>query len=113
VKEVFVSRWIVIGAAGVTLTVVAAIAAYALAPDDSPGVAAEAAKTTAVVDESGGDQRLVESRPPMTRHRLHVHAETGPPDGIEPVRQQLRIHRQDDLPGMGRFGGGAGRGPGR
>lgn len=50
--------------------------------------------TFAQSDESAQPADTVQ--PMMTRQQLRVHAETGPPDGMDPVQRQLRTHQNDD-----------------
>ena len=81
--------------------------------------------TFAESDETVQSEVTVQSsgtvQPMMTRQQLRVHAETGPPDGVEPAQRQLRIHQNDDRGTMqgqrgtfiqGQHGNSAGRGMG-
>lgn len=46
--------------------------------------------------QTNGPEEFDETvQPVMTRQQLRVHAETGPPEGFEPIKRQLRLHQGD------------------
>jgi len=71
---------------GLTLAVSLPIVALGMTTDRTPALNA----TPATITDWG---QTVEATPTMVQQQLRVHAETGPPEGFEPIRQQL--HRNE------------------
>ncbi len=63
--------------------------ALAVTTDRIPALNA-ASVSASTITEWG---QTAEATPTMVRQQLRVHAETGPPEGFEPIRQQL--HRSE------------------
>jgi hypothetical protein len=120
---------ITVVAGGMALAVALPFVALAVTTDEFPDVmpadAAPAAEQAAIRTQSIADVPLAEPTGPwvspnavdpvaieqadqtMVRQQLRVHAETGPPEGFEPVQQ--RLHADDPL-GVGPGNNDAGRG---
>jgi hypothetical protein len=74
---------------GLALATSLPIVALAVTTDRTPGLNATSVSASTVTDWG----QTAEATPTMVRQQLRVHAETGPPEGFEPVRQQL--HRNE------------------
>lgn len=88
---------ILVALGGVVLAISLPLAVLAIATDQTPtpnastSAAADVAQPADLPDNPSQVQEQ-----PMVRQRLRVHAETGPPEGFEPVRQR----RHEDEAGV-------------
>ena len=72
---------------GLTLAVSLPIVALAVTTDRTPALNPTSESTITAWGQT------TEATPTMVRQQLRVHAETGPPEGFEPIQQQL--HRNE------------------
>lgn len=82
-------KQILVIAGGLVLAVSLPLAALAVTTDRTPPLDDDVVAASDQAPQSMAQQQ------PMVQQRLRVHADTGPPEGFEPVRQ--RLHRTDPV----------------
>jgi len=89
--------WMMPVGATIGAILILAVAVGAIAAQTQDWFAEDAAVSAAPTPASDD---AVNQEPIMTRQQLRVHAETGPPEGFEPVKRQHRLHKSDGQASM-------------